>query len=174
MKNAMLDLLKTRRSIRQYQDRQVAAGELDAVLEAGTFAPSGKGAQSATIVAVQDKDTVAQLSRMNAKVMGVDKDPYYGSPTILVVFADSAMPTYVQDGCCVLMNMMHAAHALGLGSCWINREKEMFESPEGKDLMKAWGVPQNLVGIGALAFGYPAGDPAQPAPRKKDYIVKVG
>lgn len=173
MRNDMLDLIKTRRSIRKYRAEQIADEALDAVLEAGTYAPSGKGKQVSTIVAVQDQETLQKLARMNAEVLGRDIDPYYAPPTIVLVFADPQRPTYIQDASCVLENMMLAAHALGLGSCWINREREMFETQEGKALMKKWGLDETLKGVGALSLGYIKGNPPKAAKRKENYIIKV-
>lgn len=173
MENTVLQALLGRRSIRNYQPLQIKPEELEAVLQAGTFAPTAKGAQSPLIVAVQDPDAIAHLSRMNKEVMGAKNDPYYGAPTILLVFADSEMPTFVEDGSCVLMQMMVACHALGLGSCWINRERQMFDSKEGKALMKLWNVDEKYKGVGALAVGYPNGELPSPAPRKNGYIIRI-
>lgn len=168
MNNEMLTLLKTRRSVRSYLPKPVEEELLDAVLEAGTYAPSARGQQSATIIAVRDKETRDQLMRMNAQVMGVESDPYYGAPVIVLVLGSS-----VEDGSCVLVNMMNAAHSLGLASCWIHREREMFDTEEGKALLKKWGLPETLQGIGSIALGYAAGEAPVPKPRKEGYIVKV-
>lgn len=173
MNKKFLELLKTRRSIRAFKSEQIDGGELDAILEAGTWAPTGRGAQVPVIIAVQNPDVIKKLSAMNAKVWGKDVDPYYGAPTVVLVLADTVRPTYIEDASCVLENMMLAAHALGVGSCWIHREKEMFASPEGKALLKEWGVSGDLVGVGALSLGYAAKEAPAPAPRKADYIVKV-
>ncbi len=105
--------------------------------------------------------------------MGVKSDPYYGAPTILLVFADSNIPTFVEDGSCVLDNMMIAAHAVGLASCWIHREREMFERPEGKKLMKSWGLKDAMKGIGALALGYAGQEAPAAKPRKENYCIYV-
>ncbi len=171
--NAVLDNIKTRRSVRKFLPRQVEEDKLDLILEAGTYAPTGMGKQSPVIVAVQDPETIKQLIAMNAKVMHSDSNPYYGAPTILLVLADSQRGTYVEDGSCVLENMMLAAHSLGLESCWIHREKEMFETQEGKDLLKKWGIDETLAGVGALALGYPDGEIPAAKPRKSNYVVKV-
>ena len=171
--NQVLECLKTRRSIRKYQNKPVEEALLDAILEAGTYAPSGHGKQAPIIIAVKDEKTKATLTKMNAQVMGVSSDPYYNPPIILLVLADPKVNTYVYDGSCVLENMMIAAHALGLGTCWINREKEMFDSAEGKALLKEWGIDESYVGIGALSLGYIDGDAPQPKPRKADYITKI-
>lgn len=170
MNKEVLDVIKTRRSIRKYRPEQIWGEELDAVLEAGTYAPTGMGKQSPVIVAVQREADINKLARMNAEIMGSQGNPYYGAPTIVLVFADGKNGNHVQDASCVLENMMLAAHALGLGTCWINREKEMFGTEEGKALMEEWGLDQGLVGVGALALGYPEGDAPAPAPRKPDYI----
>ncbi len=173
MKNDMLEWIKTRRSIRKYRPEQIKDEELDAIMEAGTYAPSGKGKQVATIVAVRDAQTRSALARMNAQVLGKEIDPYYAPPVIVLVFADTSRPTYVQDASCVLENMMLAAHVLGLGSCWINREREMFETQEGKEMMKRWGIEESLAGVGALSLGYIDGEPPKAAKRKENYIIKV-
>ena len=172
--NETLKVLKERRSVRKYKAEQIRDEELNAILEAGTWAPTGMGRQAVKIVVVQDKDTVAKLERMNAAVLGnPDAHPFYGAPTVLVVFADSAVPTHVPDGSLVLGTMLLAASSIGLGSCWINRAKEAFETKEGKALKAAWGIEETYIGIGNCILGYVKGELPAPAPRKADYIVTV-
>lgn len=176
MDNEVLKALHERRSVRKYKQEQITDEELLTVLEAGTYAPTGMGYQDPWIVAVQNPEIIAQLVRMNAEVMGVTSNPYYDAPTIVLVFGSNPdeWRNAVQDGSLVLGNMMLAAHSIGLGSCWINREREMFSTDEGKEIMKRLGLPEGLVGIGALSLGYPSA-PARPAkPRKENYyrIVK--
>ena len=169
----ILKNIKTRRSVRAYRSDPVPEELLDKVLEAGTWAPTGMGRQSPVIVAVKDKATRDKLMKMNAAVMGTDSDPYYGAPVIVLVLADKNASTHVQDASCVLQNMMLAAHAVGLASVWVNREKEMFASPEGKALLAAWELDENLEGVGSIALGYAAAPPAPAKPRKQGYIVKI-
>lgn len=169
MENDVLKCIRTRRSIRRYKTEQIKDEELDKVLEAGTWAPTSKGLQLPYIVAVQKPELIARLVKMNAEIMGVTSDPYYKAPTIVLVFAPIEYGKGLQDGSCVLENMMLAAHAIGLGSCWINREIEMFETAEGKEIMKEMGLPDGLMGIGALSLGYPAAFPPSVKARKEDY-----
>ncbi|MEN6594116.1 MAG: nitroreductase [Clostridiaceae bacterium] len=171
--NEVIQSIKTRRSVRAYLPKQVEPALLDAVLEAGTYAPTGSGKQSPVIVAVQDPATIKQLSRMNAAVYGIASDPFYGAPTILVVLADRSRRTYLLDGAAVITTLLNAAHALGLGSCWIHRAKEEFESEEGKAILEKWGIEGDYEGIGHVALGYAAEAPREPVPRKSDYIVKA-
>ncbi|MDL2268133.1 nitroreductase family protein, partial [Desulfovibrio sp. OttesenSCG-928-G15] len=110
---------------------------------------------------------------MNAKVMGTDNDPYYGAPTILLVLAKRDHTTPVEDGSAVLAYMAVAAASLGLGTCWVNRERQMFDSDQGKALLQKWGIAGDYLGIGALSLGYPDGEPAIRAPRKPDYITII-
>ena len=166
----LLELIKTRRSCRRYRPVQIEDRELAAVLEAGTFAPTSMGRQDPWIVAVQRPDLLDRLARMNAEIMGSKGNPYYDAPTVVLVFAPADSRNAVQDASCVLENMMLAAHALGLGSCWIHREREMFATEEGKQLMEEWGLPEGLMGIGALSLGYPEGEAAPAKPRKPDYF----
>lgn len=169
----VLEALKERRSCRGYQPRQIAAAELDAVLEAGTYAPTGMGEQSPVIVAVQDPVIRDQLSQMNARIIGTDSDPFYGAPTVLVVLADKKCPTRVYDGSCVMANLLNAAEGVGLGSCWIARAKEEFESEEGQALLRIWGLDGELEGVGHCVLGYRAEEPATPAPRKAGYVIHI-
>ena len=174
MTNEVLNAIAARRSCRSYEAKQIPDEALDAIVTAGTWAPNGMGKQSAKIVVVQDPKTVAQLERMNAAVLGnPDAHPFYGAPTVLVVFADSTIPTYVQDGSLVLGNLQLAASSLGFGSCWINRAKEAFSTEEGKALMKKWGIGEEHVGVGHCVVGYVKGELPAPKARKADYVVKA-
>lgn len=146
---------------------------LDLVLQAGTYAPTAKGRQSPVIVAVTNKEVRDRLSRLNAQVMGSENDPFYGAPVVLVVLADKSIPTYVYDGSLVMGNLMNAAHAVGLGSCWIHRAKEVFDMPEGKELLKEWGIEGDYEGIGNCIIGYAEGEIPEAAPRKTGYIYRV-
>ncbi len=171
--NQALENLLTRRSIRAYQDRQVEKALLEQVLQAGMYAPTAKGMQSPMILVVQDKPTIALMSRLNAQVMGTTSDPFFGAPTVLVVLADKTNPNGVQDASLVMGNLMNAAHALGLGSCWINRARETFQLPEGKALLEKWGVPQRYEGLGNCILGYAAQEAPAPKPRKEGYVLWV-
>ena len=169
METNFLDIIRTRRSCRSYKQQQITDEQLNVVLEAGTHAPTSRGLQSPFIVAIQNKDLLKLLAEMNAEVMGTTTNPYYDAPTYILVFVPDGFANGVYDAALVLENMMLAAHAQGLGSCWIHREREMFATEEGKELMKQWGLPDGLIGIGALALGYPEGEPAPAKPRKEGY-----
>jgi len=170
--NEAMKVLYERRSIRKYKPEQISREELDAVIQAGVCAPSGKNGQSAIIVAVQDKETRDYLSRMNASFLGTSSDPFYGAPTVLIVLAKADSPYTVQDGSLVLGNLMSAAKAIGLGSCWINRAKEVFDTDEGKQLLQQWGIEGEWTGVGHCILGYPDEDPAM-KPRKENYVTYV-
>jgi len=175
MSNETLNVIKNRRSIRKYKPQQITDQELNTVLEASIYAPTGKGSQSPIIIAVQNKEDSDALRRMNAGILGIKGDPYYGAPTIIAVLADkSVRPTFVEDGSCVLASIMLAADAIGLGTCWIHRAREIFESEEGRALLKKWGVTSgDFVGVGFCALGYPEGEARPALPRKLDYIRVV-
>lgn len=172
MENQFLTMMKTRRSVRSYRSDAVSEELLEAVLEAGTYAPTGGGRQSPVIVAIREPQLRQKIAKMNAEVMGADTDPYYGAPVIVLVLAKADAGTCVEDGSCVLENMMLAAHAVGLSSVWVHREKEIFESEEGKALLREWGLPDTLRGVGAIALGYAKEEPGEAAPRKEDYIIR--
>lgn len=170
--NEILSSLEQRRSVRAYTDRQVPDELLDQILQAGLYSPSGMNNQKAVMVAVRDQATRDRLSKMNAAVMGTNSDPFYGAPCVIVVLSDPEKRTWVEDGSLVMGNLMNAAHAVGLGSCWIHRAREMFDSPEGKELLKAWGLPETLRGVGNCILGYAAANP-DAKPREAGRIIKI-
>lgn len=169
--NEGINLLKSRRSCRSFNERKIGEEELNAILEAGVYAPTGMGRQSPIIVVIQDEKTIRQLSKMNAEIMGSENDPFYGASTVLVVLADKCIPTYLYDGALVMGNLMNAAEAVGVQSCWIHRAKEEFESEEGKALLEQWGISGNYEGIGHCVLGYGEKVPAKP--RKEGYVYRV-
>lgn len=164
--------LKNRRAVRKYKNEPVDEAKLNAVLEAGSYAPTAMGSQRACIVAVTNKADRDAVSRLNAGVMGVDFDPFYGAPVVVVVFADGSWPMAVKDGSLIMGNLLNAAQAVGLGSCWIDRAEPVFVSEEGKALMKKWGVPEGYVGVGNCILGVADEQPVA-APRHEGYIIRV-
>lgn len=169
--NETLNVLKSRRSCRGFDGRQITDEQLNGILEAGVYAPTGMGKQSPIMVVVQDKETISAISKLNAAVMGADIDPFYGAPTVIIVLADKNVGTYLYDGSLVMGNLMNAAEAVGVQSCWIHRAKEVFESAEGKALLEKWGINGDYEGIGNCVLGYGEKVPAKP--RKENYIYKV-
>lgn len=171
MKDGMETLLQ-RRSIRKYKPQQISDADLDTILKAGMAAPSAMNRQSAIIIAVQNKQDIAYMSKLNAAVMGSTADPFYGASTVLVVLAGAQYKNAVQDGSLVMGNLMNAASALGLGSCWINRAREVFDSDEGKALLKKWGIEGEYIGVGNCIVGIPD-EEAEMKPRKDNYVYYV-
>ena len=165
--NQTIEDLKTRRSIRKFKDEQISDEDLKTILETGTYAPTGRGAQS-------PPETIKEFSAWNRSFFPVDvpedMDPFYGAKTLLIVLADSEFPTYVEDGSSVLAVLVNAAHAIGVGSCWIHRARDEFASEKGKALLKEWGIPETYEGIGHVVLGYPDMEAPEPLPRKEDYI----
>lgn len=155
--NNILQAMKERRSIRNYKSEMPPKNLIDDVIEAGLFAASGRNRQGVVIAAVTDKKLRDKLSEMNRKIGGWDEgfDPFYGAPAVLVVLGDKTVPTYLYDGSLVMGNLMLAAHSAGLGSCWIHRAKEEFESDEGKAVLKELGIEGDFEGIGHCVLGFP-------------------
>ena len=171
--NEVLKAIKERRSTKSFKSDMVPMEIIDQICEAGKWAANGKGAQAGMIIAVTDKETRDKLSRLNASVMGADTDPFYGAPVVLVVLADKSVPTYVYDGSLVMGNLMLAAHSLSVGSCWIHRAKQVFDSEEGKAILASLGVEGEWEGVGNCVIGYPAGEPKEPKPRKENWVYKI-
>ena len=183
MKEQALEVLKNRRSIRKFKPEQIKDEELDAVIKAGEYAPTAMGMQSPLIVAVQNPEDVQTLNDLSLEIMNMGRGnprpgtlPYYGAPTIILIFStDIALNELlgILDASAVCTNMFNAAYAVGLGSCWINRAKEIFELEEGKALLKKWGINQNVVGVASIALGYSDMEHPTPKPRREGYAIKV-
>lgn len=175
--NETINNLKTRRSIRKFKDKQISDEDLQAILEAGTYAPTALGMQSPKIIVIQNPETIKEFSDWNRSYYPIDVpddlDPFYGAKTILIVLANGKMPTFVEDGASVITTLVNAAHAVGVGSCWIHRAREEFSSEKGKALLKEWGISEKYEGVGHVALGYPDMDLPKPHPRKEDFIHYV-
>lgn len=163
--NEFLKLIEERRSVKGYLPDMPKKEDIDLVIKAGLEAASGRNMQGAIIVAITDKAERDRLSGANASILGAKSDPFYGAPCVLVVLANKAIRTSIYDGSLMLGNMMLAAHALGLGSCWIHRARETFELPEWKEWLRSHGIEGEYEGVGNLVLGYRSGDYPAEKPR---------
>lgn len=179
MKKEAIEVLLNRRSVRKFKAEQIKKEELDIVLKAGTFAPTAMGTQEPVIIAVQNPEFRKRVSELNAKFLenGSSGDPYYGAPTIILVMVDPDIKLRddlaLLDGAAVETNMLNAAYAAGLGSCWINRPGKMFACEEGKQLLRDMGLRDDLEGIASMALGYADGDQPVARERKEGYTFIV-
>lgn len=181
-----LELIKTRRSIRRYEDRQVPREDVEKVVEAGLWAANAGGGQRSMVVAVRNAELAARIGRMNmagfsragliggyvsAEQPSVIDDPsirngFYGAPTVLCVFCQERFAFSVADAFAIAQTMALEAHALGLGSCIVSRAEKTFANPEGVELLREWDVPEGYVCRAFLALGYCAGPYPKGSPRR--------
>ena len=172
--NETLQTIIGRRSIKKYKPDAVPKELIEQIVEAGTYAATGRNLQSPMIIAVTNKELRDELSRINADVMGATSDPFYGAPCVLVVLADRGVShNYIYDGSLVMGNLMLAATSLGLGSCWIHRARETFERPDGKAILEKLGLKGDWVGIGNCVVGYPDCEAPAAKPRKDNWVLYV-
>lgn len=171
--NEIIKAMKERRSIRKFKSELPSKADLEQMVEAGLYAANGKGTQATKIVVVTNKELRDRISEMNRKIGGWDEgfDPFYGAPAMLIVLAEKDWRNKIYDGSLVMGNLMLAAHSLGLGSIWIHRAREEFESDEGKEILKSLGIEGEWEGIGHCAVGYMDGEMPKPAPRKEGRVI---
>lgn len=172
----LVQFILERRSCRKYTDEMVSDEQIQKVMDAGIYAASAGNLQPVIILAITNKQVRDKLSKANAQVMGSGRDPFYGAPVVLVVLGNKEMKNRVYDGSLALGNMMLAASALGLGSCWIHRAREEFEQPQWQEFLKEQGISDSWEGIGHLILGHPAKG-AYDAPRsgrkgQREYWVR--
>ena len=164
--NQTINDILSRRSCKAYRDEMPTKEQIDTVIEAGLYAASGRNMQGAIMLCVTNKVLRDRLSKLNADVMGAGMDPFYNAPAVIVVLADKTVRTSVYDGSLVMGNLMLAAHSIGLGSCWIHRAKEVFDSEEGKQILAELGIEGDYEGVGNCVIGYPEKMPTERLPRK--------
>lgn len=173
--NNIIKALIERRSVRKYKSEMLQKEILDKIITAGLYAPSGHGEQSSIIIAVVDKEKRDALSKLNGKVGGFPDgfDPFYGAPVVLVVLDKKNALTKGYNGSLVMGNLMLAADSLNIGSCWIHRAKESFETKEGKEFLKALGISEEYEGVGNCVLGYIDGEKPARQERKEDRVFWV-
>jgi predicted AAA+ superfamily ATPase/nitroreductase len=148
-----IEVLTTRRSCRSFKQEQIKDEELKTILDCGLNAPSGMNKQSSKIVVVQNQEEIKELSKLNAFIWGKEADPFYGAPTVCFIFVPKDESNGIKDGSLVIGAMQTGAYALNIGSCWINRCKEMFELEKGQEYLRKWHL-EDYVGIGCCILGY--------------------
>ncbi len=168
----LFETIFTRTSVKKYKSDEVKKELIEKIVEAGKYAPTGRNLQAPIILAVTNKEMRDKLSKMNGEILGADIDPFYNAPVVLVVLAKKSINTHVYDGSIVMQNMLLAAHALGLGACWIHRAKEMFETEEGKQILKDLGIDEEYEGIGNCVVGYPEIVP-KTKPKKENWVYYI-
>ncbi|MBE5758128.1 MAG: nitroreductase family protein [Clostridiales bacterium] len=169
----ILNTIVSRRSVKKYKETMPSDEEINKVIKAGIYAPSGKNKQAPIILAIKNKQIRDDLSKILADFRGVDRDPFYGAPVVLVVLADKSVSTHVYDGSVVIENMLLECHSIGLGACWIHHAKEIFETSYGKNLLKSLGIDGEYEGIGSCILGYSDVELNTPIPRKDNYVYYV-
>ena len=173
--NEIIKAMEERRSIRKFKPDMPKREDIEQIIEAGLYAANGRGAQATIIIAVTDKELRDRISDANRKIGGWDEgfDPFYGAPVVLIVLAKKDVPTHVYDGSLVMGNLMLAAHSLGLGSIWIHRAKEEFETEEYKKILRDLGAEGEYEGVGHCAIGYADCPTPGPAPRKDGRVFYI-
>ena len=186
----LMELIKTRHSIRKYTDRQISRHDLELILEAGNFAPNAGGGQRSMMVGIRNKELTTKIGIMNlekfdrSRLAGsyVSKeqpstidDPtirngFYGAPCVVAIFGQNDFMFRVADAFCCAENMVLQATELGIASCIISRGEETFVSPEGQELLKEWEIPENYSAICFVILGYIDGEQPHTKPRKSGRI----
>lgn len=167
-----MEAMLTRKSVKKFKSDAVERATIEKIVEAGISAASGMNMQSPIVLAVTDKAMRDKLSALNAQVAGMPGDPFYGAPVVLVVLAKKDVITHVYDGSLVMGNMLLAAHATGLGACWIHRAKEVFETPEGQEILRGLGIEEEYEGIGNCIVGYSEAE-GSVKPRKENRVYYI-
>ena len=186
----LMEIIKSRHSIRKYTDRQISRSDLEIILEAGNYAPNAGGGQRSMMVAVHNRELATHIGRLNmarfdrTNMAGsyvskeqpstIDdpsiKNGFYDAPTVLCVFCQDNFLFKTADAFCMMENIILQATELGIASCIISRGAETFDSEEGQSLMREWGVPEGYACQGFVILGYIDGEQPHSKPRKPGRI----
>ncbi len=173
--NPVIQAILERRSVRKFKPEVPSRELIDQVVEAGLYAASGHFTQGVKTIVITNKEVRDAFSAINAKIWGKKEgfDPFFGAPVVLLVLADGNDHNAIKNGSLVMGNMMLAAHALGLGSCWINRADGQIASEYGQEFLKKLGIEPNWIGVGNCILGYSAQPALKAAKRKPDRVYYV-
>ena len=182
----ILELMKHRRSIRKYEEKQVDRETLEAIIEAGLYAPNAGGGQRSKIVGIRNVELAEKIGKLNiarfdcSRLAGsyVSKDQqsiiddpsmksgFYGAPAVCVIFGPQNFLYSIPDAFCCAENMVLAAAAFGVSSCIVARGEETFANEIGAALLKEWEIPENYVARCFDLLGYCKGEYPAAKPRK--------
>ena len=173
-----MEAIMTRRSVRKFENRQIPDEMLEKIIRAGTYAPSALSLQPWAFVVVQDQEFLKRvsdycipilLSRVKNAHEGLsdlfrsllesrDYSIYYNAPTVIMIVGKTKSRFREIDCSLCAGNMMLAAHALGIGSCWIGSTDVAYDN---KELMAGFRIPEGYSPVGTISFGYPAETPRE-------------
>lgn len=189
----ILDIIKERRSIRKYQEKQIGREDLEKIIEAGLYAPNAGGGQRARIVAVRNRELAEKIGRLNlarfdrSRLAGgyvsseqpsnIDdptiKNGFYGAPTVCIIFGAKNFLYSIPDAFCCAENMVLEAANLGIASCIIARGEETFDNEAGMELLREWGIPDTDTARCFVILGYCDGSYPQIKPRKENRFLII-
>lgn len=152
-----IEVLKKRRSIRVFQDKPILKDQLEVVVDAGRFAPTARNLQPWKFVIITQKRVLSEIAKLaeNGRFIG-------DCPACIAIFS-SDTKYYLEDCCAATVNMLNAAAALGIGSCWVAGDKK----PYCQDISRILNAKGDLKLVSLIALGYPKEDGAFDIAEKK-------
>ncbi len=155
----ILENIKTRRSVRSYQDKALPKSDLEQILTAGLYAPSANNTQNWQFTVVEGTDKLTQLQKAVGAALGnANYHRFYNAPVLVIVSAPKDYPHAMADCSCALENMFLMAHDLGIGSVWINQLTDTYDDKGVRAVLSRFGVPENHQVCGCAALGYAASE----------------
>jgi nitroreductase len=169
--NEVLQNILTRRSVREFKDEQIKDEELDLILKAGIYAPSGMNKQSWQFTVVQNKEKIELLAKVVREALGRDAGyNFYEPPTLIMLSNDKDNTNGLADCSCALENIFLMASSLGIGSCWINQLKTICDENEVREVLRSFDIPENHIVWGIASIGYPNSE--SKTHERKDGVIK--
>ena len=172
--NETIKTILKRRSVKAYKPEQISDEQLGAILEAGLYAPSARNEQPWKFLVIQNEELNKKVAQLGMDLRGSDTSPFYGAPTIIVVFSDSTVIAPIADAALAMENIFLAATSIDLGTCWINCAGQIFnKTEEGLKIKAQYGIEEKYQCVGSIVVGYPEGEIPAAKPRAEETIIIV-
>ncbi|MDO8663203.1 MAG: nitroreductase family protein [Candidatus Omnitrophota bacterium] len=141
-----VDILKCRRSVRVFQNKEISKKVLEDLIDVARFSPTARNVQPWEFIAITNNEALKKISEL-----GENARPIAGAKACIAVFCADSTKYYLEDGCSATVNILNAAAALGIGSCWIAGDKK----PYCDEVARLLSIPSGLKLVSLIALGYP-------------------
>ncbi len=154
----VLENIFTRRSVRSFKETKISEEDLNTIVKAGMYAPSGMNRQTWQFTVLLNQEKMQHLANLVGKALARENYNFYKPVALIIPTNDRENTLGQDDNACALENMFLAAHALGIGSVWINQLRTICDEPEIREMLREFGIPDSHVVYGAVALGYANAD----------------
>lgn len=169
--NEVLNNILTRRSIRDFSDKLISKENLETIIQAGIYAPSGQGRQTFKFIGVLNQEMIKRLASVIETVLGRDGYNFYNAKALVLISNEKGGKWSRDDNACALQNILLASHSLDIGSVWINQLLDICDNDLVRPILDELEIPTNHEIYGLAALGYSLSEPKGIVPKKAEFKI---